>query len=164
MSYDRAIKGMTFNEKLDFYTYPDPETGCWLWGGSVTGRDYGGVYNGHKIVLAHRASYERFNGPIPKGLNVCHKCDVPMCINPDHLFLGTQRDNLQDAARKGRMSCYHVGKLSDDQIIAIITDPRDSLVVAKEYGIHNSTVYRLRNGTYNRRGSKEIMEQCNGSI
>jgi HNH endonuclease len=70
--------------------------GCWVW---IRGRSqfgYGYLRIGNRIVGAHRASYEAFIEPIPSGLRVCHKCDNPSCINPDHLFLGTSGDNLND--------------------------------------------------------------------
>jgi hypothetical protein len=70
--------------------------GCWLWTRGKNGFGYGYVRIGYRTVGAHRASYEAFIGPIPAGLRVCHKCDIPACINPDHLFLGTSSDNLND--------------------------------------------------------------------
>ena len=78
---------------------PEPNSGCWLWIRGVDGGGYGHTNKGY----AHRLAYERYVGPIPKGLLVCHKCDTIICINPDHLFLGTQKDNMADAARKGRL-------------------------------------------------------------
>lgn len=77
------------------------ENGCWIWEGSRC-RNYGTLYHKGLTIGAHRLSYEAFNGPIAKGLLVCHSCDVPSCINPDHLWLGTQKENMQDCSKKGR--------------------------------------------------------------
>jgi hypothetical protein len=91
-------------ERLEFmkHVYPEPNTGCWIWGGSINGYGYGRIYGKHEpIKLAHRISYTIFNGPI-NDLSVLHKCDVRCCVNPDHLFLGTQRDNVHDMISKGR--------------------------------------------------------------
>ena len=78
------------------------ESGCWVWTGANNGLGYGVMRLGLKQVYAHRFSYEQFVSPIPDGLCICHKCDNPRCVNPDHLFLGTQKDNMQDCSRKGR--------------------------------------------------------------
>ena len=78
--------------------------GCWLWQGAKTRpkSGYGTIRGGGRAHLTHRLSWELANGPIPDGLRVLHKCDVPLCVNPAHLFLGTQRDNMEDMAIKGR--------------------------------------------------------------
>lgn len=81
----------------------DHITGCWLWTGSKNGRGYGSIYLDGKRVGAHVASWILFKGPIPDGMNVCHHCDNPPCINPHHEFLGSQSDNLKDAVKKGRV-------------------------------------------------------------
>ncbi len=81
----------------------DLETGCWLWQGSPRGSNgYGRISVGGKLVPAHRYSWSLHNGPFDQSLMVCHKCDVPLCVNPDHLFLGTATDNMRDCKRKGR--------------------------------------------------------------
>ena len=75
--------------------------GCWLWqGASVKGR--GQIYVNGKNMLATRFAYQQFKGEIPDGMYVCHTCDDPSCVNPNHLWLGTARDNWQDARRKRR--------------------------------------------------------------
>lgn len=77
-------------------------SGCWIWRGTITGRGYGSVKYGVKTHSTHRMAYSLINGTIPDGMQVCHKCDIPACINPEHLFLGTASDNQQDSVRKGR--------------------------------------------------------------
>lgn len=89
-------------EWLEYYAIPVPEAGCWLFIGGVDCRGYGKIGVGGITTIASRASYEKFYGPIPNGLLVCHRCDVPLCINPKHLFLGTQTENLGDMYAKGR--------------------------------------------------------------
>lgn len=81
---------------------PDQYTGCTHWVGNALPRGYGRIVVHGKRYLAHRLSYEVHVGPIPDGMNVLHKCDVPACINPDHLYLGTQRENVRDMMERGR--------------------------------------------------------------
>lgn len=86
----------------DKYTL-DSKSGCWLWTGATTKRGYGVLKNQQRQRMAHRIAYELFRGPLPTGLDVCHKCDTPSCVNPNHLFLGTRKDNMQDAVAKDRV-------------------------------------------------------------
>jgi hypothetical protein len=90
--------------------YTISESGCWLWTACQRGNGYGCMkYNG-KLIDAHRLSYMFNIGEIPLGMYVCHKCDNRLCVNPNHLFLGTAKDNYDDAVRKGRI---HVPTASD---------------------------------------------------
>lgn len=95
-----------FKEKIAACSIPVTESGCWLWTQTVDKDGYGvlayRVAGKKATVRAHRASFMAFVGEIQRGLFVCHKCDVPGCVNPSHLFLGTALDNTRDMIRKGR--------------------------------------------------------------
>jgi HNH endonuclease len=103
------------------------EDGCWMWTGVTTATTDGGhgkLRVGNTMVTAHRLAWTFAHGPIPAGLNVLHKCDVPACVRADHLYLGTQRDNTRDAIVRGRYH-RHFGqahprtRLTDDDVRAI---------------------------------------------
>lgn len=107
-------------------------TTCHYWTGSLDDNGYGRIKfcrDGRKITyFAHRISYQLNNGDVPSHLSVCHKCDNPACVNPDHLWLGTLEDNLDDRNKKGRAR-YAFGeqksKFKESQILAILKDTRD---------------------------------------
>ena len=82
------------------------ESGCWEWTGSTDGHGYGQISKGKNISpeKAHRTSWILHFGAIPSGLDVCHACDNPLCVNPKHLMLGTRMANMVDASRKGRLT------------------------------------------------------------
>jgi hypothetical protein len=83
-------------------------TGCWLFTGKPNNSGYGSFWLYPNKIGAHRASWIIHFGPIPDKLNVCHKCDTPICVNPQHLFLGTDSQNMRDCATKGRSK--HLGQ------------------------------------------------------
>jgi len=79
-----------------------PESKCWDWLGAISRKGYGQFKYTNTMKSPHRISYEFFNGPFSSALHVLHKCDNPKCVNPRHLFLGTNQDNVDDKMRKGR--------------------------------------------------------------
>jgi hypothetical protein len=93
----------TLQKRIKDGSCPEPNSGCWLWEGSVTSDGYGRIGVGRGISRnAHRVSYSAFVCPIPDGMHVLHHCDTPCCVNPSHLFLGSHIDNIRDMDRKGR--------------------------------------------------------------
>lgn len=103
---------------------PEPNTGCWLWDRAATPGGYGHFSLEGRPESAHRASWRIYRGPIPTGLFVCHRCDTPSCVNPDHLFLGTGSDNIRDRHSKGRSagprgSRHGLSKLTDETVCEI---------------------------------------------
>jgi hypothetical protein len=96
---------MTSQEYIAKNSIPEPNSGCWLWTGSVNNWGYGrGRARGLRERGAHRISFRAHRGPISPGLLVLHRCDTPSCVNPDHLFLGTTSDNSKDMVAKGRQA------------------------------------------------------------
>lgn len=119
---------------------PVTESGCWLWEQSCHRQGYGQGFADGRQGYAHRIAYEAFVGPIPKGMHVCHKCDVPGCVNPIHLFLGTVNDNMRDRGEKGRTS----SKLTEDDVRAIRADTRTQREIAKDYGVCQQEISRIK--------------------
>jgi hypothetical protein len=116
---------------------PEPNSGCWLWEGARDNRGYGAIWTGQKHARTHRISYEITKGSIPVGMHVCHKCDVTSCINPDHLFIGSPRENAVDMASKFRAGGQ---KLSAKQVKEIQNSQDTYARLAGKYGVSISLI------------------------
>ena len=137
--------------------FPEPKTGCWLWVGKTNADGYGELHsedNEFGLRSAHRYSYTIHHGHIPAKLQVLHKCDQPCCINPDHLFLGTQQENIADMDRKGRRKVgvgvrHSKARVNNEQAIAIKQEYSKGLLkqkdIAEKYGIDRSAVSAIVN-------------------
>ena len=125
--------------------------GCWEWSGSKDPCGYGRIKSLGKLLSVHRVAYELWVGSVEDN-SVLHKCDNPSCFNPDHLFLGTQTDNMKDMTKKGRGvvprlsgESHPSAKLTDKDIDSIRLDTRSQYVIAKEYGITQPHVSNIKN-------------------
>lgn len=141
-----------------------PFSGCWIFTGATNEAGYGIVGTGGRGQpndRAHRITYRHYCGPIPDGMFVCHSCDTPSCCNPDHLFLGTNQDNVDDMVRKGRNSkpprnlhivgSVHVNSRFTDDEVAFVRTCHTLYGVsiyrlAKEFGVAQSTMNRVVSG------------------
>lgn len=138
----------------DFYV-PEPNSGCWLWTGAIAGEKM--RYGRYRNIPAHRYSYELHVGPIERGKIICHKCDNPYCVNPDHLWQGTHKENTEDMVRKGRAAFINSGtfvngeqhrraRLTAELALDIAARHQSSRAAAKEYGVHRSLIQDVRAG------------------
>lgn len=141
----------------------EPMSGCWLWIASNRHGGYGGFWRNGKARAAHRESWILFNGKIPDGLHVLHRCDVRCCVNPSHLFLGTHTDNVRDMVKKGRHATHGPGLKGSSHPMAKLTDRevykiRASYIhgkkggqrrrLASEYGVSESMISKIVNGVF----------------
>lgn len=144
---------LTPRERFLAKVCPELGTGCWLWRGMVRADGYGMVTFGGTQQRAHRLAWVLFRGEISPGLVVCHKCDMPACVNPDHLFVGTHAENAHDRVEKGRslLGEKHRGsKLSAEQVSrikAMLTEDRMYMSeIAREFGVAVATIHAIKAG------------------
>lgn len=139
---------------IDYFRERAPVSvnGCWVWAGSRSTTGYGCMRSGGRTLRPHRVIFELIHGP-QGGLHVCHKCDNRLCCNPDHLFAGTRRDNMQDCVRKGRFKTpFGAGencpraKLTLEQARTAKADTRPHAVIAAQYGVTKSAIGYLKRG------------------
>jgi len=132
------------------------ESGCWIWRLEVNNWGYGKIKIKGRTVSAHRASYSEFIGGIPDKLCVLHRCDVPSCVNPDHLFLGTHQDNSDDRGRKGRAKgaikrerhgeANPNAKLTEKKVLEIRSSKEPSDILAKKYNVSSGYISEIKAG------------------
>lgn len=133
-------------------SYDVAPSGCWNWRHGTDKDGYGVIKRkGSRPQRAHRFSFEAKNGPIPgSGVMVCHTCDNPSCVNPDHLFLGAAKHNKTDSVDKGRhvhgRGVYWKAKLTEEQVLAIRADERKRREVANDYGVTPENIDAIRTG------------------
>ena len=126
------------------------ENGCWeIYSHKPITNGYIILNRKGKMIRLHRKAYEIFNGPIPNGLFVCHTCDNKICINPDHLFIGSALDNIQDMDSKGRrINSYIPKKLTKEKVLTICQSVKSVKDLAKEYNVSRQTIYDVQQGKY----------------
>lgn len=137
-----------------FWQKVDKGPGCWIWTGASNRLGYGSVRRRPLVYSAHRLSYELTYGLIRDGLWVLHRCDNPPCVRPDHLFLGTQRENNEDCARKqrGRRIGTPTSKLTESDVLQVRSLYEDGLTqrqIAETFGVTQVTISNvIRGRTY----------------
>lgn len=141
--------GKTLKERVEIYTQRG--RGCWTWTGHKDPNGYGRLNVKNKPMLAHRLSYEVHVGPIPAGKVLCHRCDNPSCVNPAHLMVGEQADNVADMARKGRArkkglkgSAHHQALLTEELVRTIRASDLSARELSESLGVSKTAIYEVR--------------------
>lgn len=151
------------NERFEQKFIPEPMSGCWLWTGATGPTGYGMFRMDGKTRRAHRVAHEMYVGPIPNGQSVLHRCDNPTCVNPQHLALGTPKDNADDRDRRGR----NAQKLTSAQILNICALREYGLTqqtLADEYGVSQAQISRVCAGMRSGRTKKQSESIRRGMI
>jgi hypothetical protein len=136
-----------------FWTHVEKTGNCWVWTGKIGNKGYGYYTTGQRHLLTHRYAYTITYGQIPSGKFVLHHCDNRACVRPDHLFLGTHRDNMDDMKRKGRQAHgarTHTAILTEEQAIALLHEyaagNHNQRALAEKYGVNFRSVWNLLHG------------------
>jgi hypothetical protein len=135
-----------------FWQKVEKTDGCWNWTAGTSEKGYGLFSVNNRNQRAHRVSYAMANGPIPDGMQVLHDCDNPRCVNPKHLFLGTNADNMADKVAKGRQAHFCPGRgesapnarLTESQVLAIRASSGTHREVAEKFGMSRKQIEDIR--------------------
>ncbi len=138
-------------ERFDLQYIAVPESGCWLWTGTLSINGYGQFGDNYRTRGAHRVSYEMHKGPIPPGAYILHKCDVKSCVNPEHLYAGSAQDNRDDAERRNRVrhlygSEHPSTKLTDQEVLVIAASEEPGRTLAARYKVCPATISEIQTG------------------
>jgi hypothetical protein len=137
----------TIVQRLEKYTSPEPNSGCWLWDGAADPNGYGRIRINKRTKLTHRVSYAERRGAIADDVCVLHKCNVPACINPDHLYLGDRADNWRDTIASGHVSYgdkHPDTKLSEKDAAYIRQSREQGRVLARRFRVSEALVSMIR--------------------
>lgn len=143
---DAVARSKRFVER--FWKSTDRTGDCWLWTKGCRTNGYGQTWHEGVNSLAHRVAWVLTYGPIPDGLQVCHTCDIRRCINPEHLFLGTQSDNMVDCSSKGRIARYNKPHVRVDpaEVRRRYANGERQRAIAADLGVCQATVSHIVNG------------------
>ncbi len=148
----KNVKGLPLADRFWLSVDRSSPDQCWLWKRYLDEGGYGHIMDSGKIRGAHRVSYELHHGRIPDGMHVRHRCDNPPCVNPAHLELGTNADNMADKLARGRAAAgpaivrQSTLKLTPELVLAIRADARSTAEVARDYGLSMVHVRNVRSG------------------
>lgn len=126
---------------------PEPNSGCWLWTGSINNEGYGQISINMHHMRSNRLAYEVCVGPIPDDMIICHRCDNPSCVNPEHLYAGTHQDNANDKAQRGRGiqgETHHQSKLKESDVKFIRSSKEHSRALAAKFCVSPVTIRAIR--------------------
>jgi Autographiviridae endonuclease len=140
---------MSPQERILLSSIPEPNSGCWLWLSWVNAKGYAQLRYKGRCHRANRLSFSAFVGSIPDGLHVLHRCDNPACVNPEHLFLGTNIENVRDREAKGRGarfigSQHPRAKLTEEDVLTIRHAQLHPSDMAEQYNVSVSTIKAVK--------------------
>lgn len=136
-------------ERFEALYIPEPNSGCWIWIGSITRLGYGRFcIVTSRPMLAHRASWLIYEGFLPpEPYKICHKCDMRWCVNPEHLYVGNHQSNMDDMIKRGRSARGRCkAKITEEQARRIKYGNESAKLLAKEFKISKTTIWHIRAG------------------